>query len=310
MDDFEKVAKESGRASVDVLVSEWMGYFLFTEDVMSEMLKARDALLKADGVMIPHEATLYVQPVQDEKWWSDNALFMQEPEANKYGLDFSPLWDNLKDGQGTKHPWPIRVGHFGHLPGQRLLARRRVACHVSLKYAQWDKDWSCGDDEQRGIKFKDVKKTWHGWLFSFDLKMLPPGDDPEAAKKYLFSTAPGAKEKNAYTHWGQILWPRPFDTVVPKEADFEKGEEVPKADLEASFMVAREPKQFAHNFYMTYQYGSEDEVELEVQGLTADDLGIEDASIQQRLHENMISMNQRRSAAKKAKKTDGEKAEL
>ena len=45
---------------VDVIVSEWMGYFLFYESMLDTVLLARDQYLKPGGVMLPDTATLYL----------------------------------------------------------------------------------------------------------------------------------------------------------------------------------------------------------------------------------------------------------
>ncbi|XP_010464990.1 PREDICTED: probable protein arginine N-methyltransferase 3 [Camelina sativa] len=46
--------------SVDVLVSEWMGYCLLYESMLSSVLYARDRWLKPGGAILPDTATMYV----------------------------------------------------------------------------------------------------------------------------------------------------------------------------------------------------------------------------------------------------------
>ncbi|KAE8713842.1 putative protein arginine N-methyltransferase 3 [Hibiscus syriacus] len=46
--------------SVDVLVSEWMGYCLLYESMLSSVLFARDRWLKPGGAMLPDTATIFV----------------------------------------------------------------------------------------------------------------------------------------------------------------------------------------------------------------------------------------------------------
>lgn len=45
--------------SVDVMISEWMGYFLLRESMLDSVIRARDRLLKPGGVMMPSKATMY-----------------------------------------------------------------------------------------------------------------------------------------------------------------------------------------------------------------------------------------------------------
>jgi type I protein arginine methyltransferase len=44
--------------SVDVLVSEWMGYCLLFESMLSSVLFARDRYLKPGGAILPDKATI------------------------------------------------------------------------------------------------------------------------------------------------------------------------------------------------------------------------------------------------------------
>ena len=44
---------------VDIIVSEWMGYFLLRESMLDSVLVARDRWLKPGGVLFPSHATMY-----------------------------------------------------------------------------------------------------------------------------------------------------------------------------------------------------------------------------------------------------------
>ena len=47
---------------VDIIVSEWMGYFLLRESMLDSVIVARDKWLKPDGALFPSHATIYVAP--------------------------------------------------------------------------------------------------------------------------------------------------------------------------------------------------------------------------------------------------------
>lgn len=49
----------------DVIVSEWMGYFLLYESMLDTVILARDKYLKPGGLMFPDEATLYIAAIED-----------------------------------------------------------------------------------------------------------------------------------------------------------------------------------------------------------------------------------------------------
>lgn len=54
----------SNSGKIDIIVSEWMGFYLLHEGMLDSILYARDTFLKDDGLMFPQYATLYVAPCQ------------------------------------------------------------------------------------------------------------------------------------------------------------------------------------------------------------------------------------------------------
>ena len=47
---------------VDIIISEWMGYFLLRESMLDTVLHARDKFLKPGGALYPSHARLYLAP--------------------------------------------------------------------------------------------------------------------------------------------------------------------------------------------------------------------------------------------------------
>lgn len=50
---------------VDIIVSEWMGYFLLYESMLDSVLWARDKYLNVGGKMLPDRAQLYIAAIED-----------------------------------------------------------------------------------------------------------------------------------------------------------------------------------------------------------------------------------------------------
>ena len=50
---------------VDIIISEWMGYFLLYESMLDTVLWARDKYLKKGGLIFPDKAILYVAGIED-----------------------------------------------------------------------------------------------------------------------------------------------------------------------------------------------------------------------------------------------------
>jgi protein arginine N-methyltransferase 1 len=50
---------------VDIIVSEWMGYFLLYESMLDTVLYARDKYLQPDGLIFPDKATIFMAGIED-----------------------------------------------------------------------------------------------------------------------------------------------------------------------------------------------------------------------------------------------------
>ena len=53
---------------VDIILSEWMGYFLLYESMLDCVLYARDKWLKKDGYMFPDRAQMFLAAVEDKNY--------------------------------------------------------------------------------------------------------------------------------------------------------------------------------------------------------------------------------------------------
>ncbi len=74
---------------VDVLVSEWMGYFALAECMFESVLTARDKHLARGGHMVPSRVDLYLAPIQDSRLDYEHGFgFWNHPI---YGFDFQEL---------------------------------------------------------------------------------------------------------------------------------------------------------------------------------------------------------------------------
>lgn len=66
---------------VDIIISEWMGYFLLYESMLDTVLYARDKYLAPDGLMLPDKVCLRMAAIEDAQYKNE-----------KYGF-----WDNIYD---------------------------------------------------------------------------------------------------------------------------------------------------------------------------------------------------------------------
>lgn len=75
---------------VDIIISEWMGYFLLRESMLDSVLIARDKFLKPGGALYPSHARMYFAAIRAsaaEAWRLeyqvsfDSAGYVQCPQA-------------------------------------------------------------------------------------------------------------------------------------------------------------------------------------------------------------------------------------
>ncbi|CEJ90715.1 Putative HNRNP arginine N-methyltransferase [[Torrubiella] hemipterigena] len=72
---------------VDIIISEWMGYFLLYESMLDTVLYARDKYLAKDGLIFPDKATIFFAGIEDGDYKEEKIGFWD----NVYGFDYTPL---------------------------------------------------------------------------------------------------------------------------------------------------------------------------------------------------------------------------
>jgi protein arginine N-methyltransferase 1 len=86
----EDTALPIAAGDVDIIVSEWMGYGLYFENMLSSVIYARDVYLSDDGILMPSDAVILIEgmsaPESSDRinWWK-----------NVYGFDMSDVADLL-----------------------------------------------------------------------------------------------------------------------------------------------------------------------------------------------------------------------
>ncbi|CAD8085966.1 unnamed protein product [Paramecium primaurelia] len=97
---------------VDIIISEWMGYFLLYESMLDCVLYARDKYLAPDGHMFPDKAIMYLSTIEDDEYRKSKIDFWD----NVYGVNMScikqwalrePLVDCCNPEQINSNSCPI-----------------------------------------------------------------------------------------------------------------------------------------------------------------------------------------------------------
>jgi len=78
---------------VDIIISEWMGYFLLYESMLDTVLFARDKWLKPEGIMMPDRGVMFVAGLEDEQYKQQKVHFWD----NVYNYNMSCVKQQVID---------------------------------------------------------------------------------------------------------------------------------------------------------------------------------------------------------------------
>jgi protein arginine N-methyltransferase 1 len=162
---------------VDVIISEWMGYFLLYETMLPTVLYARDKWLKEDGILLPDKANLYLAAIEDGDYKEEKINYWD----NVYGFNFKCIKDIA-----------LREPLVDTVDAQAVVTS---ACKIlALDLNKCTKaDLTFRADYEFYGKRNDFV---HGFLAWFDITFSA------CSKPVYFSTAPQCK----YTHWKQTVF--------------------------------------------------------------------------------------------------------
>lgn len=175
----------------DVIVSEWLGYWVYADGMYPAVAALRDRSLKPGGVMVPMSVDLFLAPMHDldkegHVYWADKP----------YGLDFGPV------AEAEYHFGQIRT-----VPRSALLAEPELVhtmdCHTASA------DDLCFRSQVSFTVARDGELN--GFCGHFTSQLSP---------SVILDTAPGTPD----THWQQQVFAvRPIEVkrgdVVELEAE-------------------------------------------------------------------------------------------
>ncbi|XP_071512720.1 protein arginine N-methyltransferase 1-like isoform X2 [Panulirus ornatus] len=76
-----------GNEKVDIIVSEWMGFYLLHESMLNSVIQAREHFLAEDGTVFPSEARIYACPCSLKHLYEEQISFWD----NVYGFNMSAV---------------------------------------------------------------------------------------------------------------------------------------------------------------------------------------------------------------------------
>lgn len=181
---------------VDIIISEWMGYFLLYESMLDTVLVARDRYLKEGGLIFPDKASIHVALIEDENYKNEKIHFWEDP-MQLYGFDYSPfvkiamsepLVDTVDNGSVVSSHYQLIEFDLNTVKIEDLAFQRQFKLTATR------------DDMAHALL------TWFDIIF--------PSDKEE--NEVVFSTGAHA----TYTHWKQTVF------YLDQVLDLKKGETV------------------------------------------------------------------------------------
>ena len=191
---------------VDIIISEWMGYFLLRESMLDSVIVARDRFLKPGGALYPSHARMYMAPVRTTLTASKNLAFLNSMEdwsgfirdmKSYYNVSMESLSEDYRREQLE---YFTRTGQWADVHPESLIGEPAVIKSYDLETVTLEElkaplmsEFSMGLDTDGPVE------GFCGW---FDTDFSGSEEMPAEWLSTL-STAP---DETGATHWGQQLF--------------------------------------------------------------------------------------------------------
>ncbi|KAJ2818300.1 hypothetical protein IWW50_005863, partial [Coemansia erecta] len=103
-------------AQVDIIISEWMGYFLLFEAMLDSVLVARDRFLAPGGLLAPSASYIYLTAISDVDYMNDRANYWN----HVYGFKMSAM----------KETGPVKEADVDVIPSSAVMATRALVAEI------------------------------------------------------------------------------------------------------------------------------------------------------------------------------------
>ncbi|XP_055547672.1 protein arginine N-methyltransferase 6 [Wyeomyia smithii] len=179
IEDFDLPA---GIDKVDIIVSEWMGFFLLHEGMLDSVIYARDKFLRSNGLMFPDTATIFVAPCSVPSRFDEF--------ENLSGVNMQCFGRALRKHKSDK-PEVLNVS------AEHLLHEGHIMAWLDLKEVSVD---DLSSFEMKEVMVIQKSGKFQGICLWFDCT-FPSGDPEQPTKEVVLSTSPNSTP----THWKQSV---------------------------------------------------------------------------------------------------------
>ena len=175
---------------VDIIISEWMGFYLLHESMLNSVISARDNFLTDDGSLFPSEARIYACPCSLSSLYKEQLDYWD----NVHGFNMSAVGNAMLEAKSKKPEVCI-------VKPDELLAEPAVIKTFDLRWTTLEDVSNFSDNV-----FVNITKngSYHGICLWFDCDFDGRDYDEDGnqfGELITLSTSPFA----AATHWKQTV---------------------------------------------------------------------------------------------------------
>ncbi|UKK02339.2 arginine N-methyltransferase [Theileria orientalis] len=161
---------------VDIIISEWMGYFLLYENMLSSVLFCRDKYLKPGGLLFPDRARIFISAIEDAEYKGEKF----DKWDDTYGLDFSIMKNYL-----------MEEAVVDVVDEKAVVTSSFCILDIDLNTCSISDTDFCSNF----VLISDRRDYVHAFIFWFEVSFTA------CSKPLTLTTSPKAK----YTHWKQTV---------------------------------------------------------------------------------------------------------
>lgn len=191
---------------VDIIISEWMGYFLLRESMFDSVICARDRWLKPDGIMYPSHARMWVAPIKTrsvhqragsydvvmQEWYN----FVDDTKAY-YGVDMGVLTNPYSAEQKKYY---LQTSLWDNLHPDQVIGTASILKEIDCLTATVHDILNVRANVLSSINCDNA--SFCGYAGWFDVHFRGNTQNP-AQKEIELTTAPSEEFE---THWGQQVF--------------------------------------------------------------------------------------------------------
>ncbi|KAF8948804.1 hypothetical protein BGZ47_002386 [Haplosporangium gracile] len=196
---------------VDIIISEWMGYFLLYEAMLDSVLVARDRFLAPGGILAPSQTRILFTATNDESFLNDSIDYWNDV----YGFKMSTMKENV-----------LREAVVDFVSPESIVTNTvtiKDLPHQTITVAGLD----FVSDFELEMKYDDHVSAFVGYFDTWFTRDgndvgLDVGIEKEELKKHRlngFTTGP-VYTRSEETHWKQTMF------VLERPIELKKGDKI------------------------------------------------------------------------------------